>query len=172
MDLKQIQSSLEKMSAAKIDVQARLDKLIDRRQWLTTTPLPRADFIKYFLEVQGGRENQLPHRLSLLTKNMVNEPMGTIKIKTINDSPLCWPRGTDTIPNDVWHIILGDAINKVLADALEQIPWPEGDEVGPPRAERAEELATIEAEIAELRAWLDQAAALMPRETSNVFTGS
>lgn len=162
MDLKKITSALDELTAARQKVQTRMDELLKRKQWLQSIPLPKDDFIAMIIEEQGLRENDLSHRLFMLCERRINEPMAPLKIKGVNDSPLCWPRGTFDIPNDVWHILFAEQINRALVAAMETWDWPE--EVGPTRAEREKEMAVIDKELAELKAWLDQAAQLAPEQ--------
>ncbi len=165
LDLSQVNKAIAKIVKEKENVQARLDMLLQRRQELTNKPLPKSDFIAMVLEEQSLRENDLSHRLFMKYKARIHEPMSPLKIRGINDTPLSWPMGTNDIPNDVWHVLFGKQINAVIVEAMEKWEWPE--EVGPTRAERQEELAVIEVEIAELKAWLDQAAQLSPQNTGS-----
>lgn len=158
-DLKNISKALTGLVAEKEKVQARLDELLKRQNELRTIPLPKDDFIAMIIEEQGLREDQLSYRIYQKYRRRINEPMGPLHIRDIHDSPLAWPVGTGTIPNDVWHVLFGEQINKVLIEAMEKwTEWPEV--VGPTRAKRFKEMAVIEEEIAELREWLQQAAQL------------
>jgi len=158
VDLKDISKALNGLVMEKEKVQSRLDTLLQRKQELQQLPLPKADFIAMIIEEQGLRENQLSYRLYQKYHRRIDEPMAPIRIRNVNDSPLTWPMGTDDIPNDVLHVLFEKQINETLIEAMEKWDWPEV--VGPTRAERLEELATLDKEIGELKDWLQQASQL------------
>lgn len=160
IDLTNVNEALNSVETERKKIQDRLEQLKQRKRELLKLPLPKADFIKAFIEEQSLRENELSSRLYTKYQTYIDSPMRDLKIRGRDDSPLTWPRGTNTIPPDIFHIIFGKQINAVIVEAIEKWPWPE--KVGPTRAERKTELATIDGEISELQSWLDQVRNMFP----------
>ena len=160
IELDKINDFLATVGSEQKKVQAQLEELLRRREELHTLPLPQDDFIKMFIEEQSLRENQFSERLFGKYSSLIHSPMWTFKIRGINDSPLTWPKGTPTIPPDVFHFIFSKEINTAIVEALKKWSWPE--EVGPTRAEREKELAKLDKQIDKLKSWLDRAKKLSP----------
>lgn len=159
LDLKKISAALGDLASEEARLRGRLEACLQRREDLHTLPLPREDFTAQICEYLDGAKNPLIDRLRPQFKDRLNRPMEYFNYSQGGFKPLSWPVA-EGIPSDVFHFIFKKEIKAAITDAMKQWDWPK--EVGPTRAERAVEIAQLDAEIHELHQQLEQLIVMTP----------
>ena len=143
-----IKKVVSELVGAKRNFDSEIEKLRQRRIELQTLPLPRADAIAALQEGVDTRTARWVESFALTIKPM-RERFDEHPQMMLLESNGSYVESNRIFP-DALYALLAPSIKETISSEIGRMKWP--DLVGPPRAERARELAKVNTRIAELEA--------------------
>lgn len=142
-----LRDALSGLVQQKTGIEAEIEQRMRRREELLALPLPRDDVMVLISEAIAQRRSVFSHgvgeQLDFLRKTYLTELPAHTSLLPVSGREL---------NANMLEYVLGASLQRCLEVELRSWDWP--SEVGPPRAERAREIARLDGEIESLEAEL------------------